>query len=120
MAEALEAAKTQGVEYIVFGDLFLENIRKYREKMLEGTGVNPLFPLWGKPTNVLARSMIESGIRAVTTCVDPKQLPSDFVGRIFDESFLAELPDGVDPCGEHGEFHTFVYGCPLFTRPIPM
>ena len=120
MAAALEEAKSQGVEYVVFGDLFLEDIRKYREKMLEGTGVNPLFPLWGKPTNVLARSMIESGIRAVTTCVDPKQLPSDFVGRIFDESFLAELPDDVDPCGEHGEFHTFVYDCPLFTRPIPI
>jgi uncharacterized protein (TIGR00290 family) len=107
-----------GVTHIAFGDLFLEDIRAYREKQLEGTGLRPLFPLWRQPTHALALEMIASGLKAKITCVDSRQLPADFAGREFDEGLLASLPPHVDPCGENGEFHTFVYDSPGWERPI--
>ena len=118
MAAAAATARTSGIDHIVFGDLFLTDVRAYREQLLAPMGITPLFPLWGRPTAALARQMLVAGVRAVLTCVDPKQLPGEFVGRAFDERLLADLPDGVDPCGEHGEFHTFVYDGPGFSAPI--
>ncbi len=118
MSQALDSALDDGIEHIAFGDLFLQDVRSYREKQLAGTGISPLFPLWGQPTDFLAQSMIDSGVQAVVTCVDPAQLPASFAGRIFDESLLADLPADVDPCGERGEFHTFVFGGPGFSSPI--
>ena len=118
MSGAMEAAKAAGVHDVVFGDLFLADIREYREQALLHTGIAPLFPLWEEPTERLARRMLDAGIRAVVTCVDPAQLPATFAGRHFDEDVLADLPAGVDPCGERGEFHTFVWDSPDFARPI--
>jgi uncharacterized protein (TIGR00290 family) len=118
MRAATDAARDQGVEVIVFGDLFLEDVRAYREDNLAGTGITPVFPLWDRATDELARTMIGAGVGAVLTCVDPKALPAEFAGRAFDDALLAELPPGVDPCGERGEFHTFVWNGPGFSRPI--
>jgi uncharacterized protein (TIGR00290 family) len=118
MTEATVTARTIGVNHIVFGDLFLGDVRAYREQMLARTGVTPLFPLWGRPTRALARQILDAGVRAVLTCVDTKQLPGEFAGRTFDEQLLADLPDGVDPCGERGEFHTFAWDGPGFSAPI--
>jgi uncharacterized protein (TIGR00290 family) len=118
MADATAAARAQGVESMVFGDLFLEDVRAYRDANLAGTGIAPVFPLWGRPTDALARDMIDAGVGAVLTCVDPTVLPAEFVGRPFDEALLADLPAGVDPCGERGEFHTFVWKGPGFRAPI--
>ena len=118
MGAAVAAARAEQVDAIVFGDLFLRDVREYRERMLAGTGIRPLFPLWELPTDRLAREMIDSGIRAVLTCVDPAQLPAEFAGRSFDAEFLDDLPEGVDPCGERGEFHTFVWDGPGFSSPI--
>lgn len=118
MAAAVAAAEADGVESVVFGDLFLADVRAYREQALAGTAVSPSFPLWGRPTRELAREMIQAGVRAVITCVDPAQAPAELIGRAFDEDLLADLPDGVDPCGERGEFHTFVWDCPAFRAPI--
>jgi len=118
MTEALDAARADGVDTIVFGDLFLADIRAYREQQLAGTGITPLFPLWDRPTPELARYMLDVGIDAVLTCVDPKQLPAAYAGRRFDLALLAELPAGVDPCGENGEFHTFVVDAPGFSAPL--
>lgn len=118
MADAMTTARNAGIEQIVFGDLFLQDVRTYRERNLAGTGITPVFPLWGRPTELLARDMLAAGVRAVLTCVDPNVLPSEFSGRAFDETLLAELPDGVDPCGERGEFHTFVWDAPGFSSPI--
>jgi uncharacterized protein (TIGR00290 family) len=122
MGEAIERARREGITHIAFGDLFLEDIRAYRERQLSGTGIEPLFPLWGTPadTPALAREMLAAGLRAVLTCVDPKQLDGRFVGRWFDADFLADLPPGVDPCGERGEFHTFCYAGPMFSASIPV
>ena len=120
MAAAITTATGAGVDRMVFGDLFLTDVRAYRERTLNGTGVTPVFPLWGEPTDLLARRMLDAGIQAVVTCVDPQQLPAEFVGRPFDEQFLADLPSGVDPCGENGEFHTFVWDGPGFSSPIPV
>lgn len=122
MRTAIAKAKALGVTQIAFGDLFLEDIRRYRVRLLEGTGVKPLFPIWTTPegTKDLARHMLDAGLRAVLTCVDPKQLSERFVGRQFDEDLLAELPTGVDPCGERGEFHTFCTMSPEFRRDIPV
>jgi uncharacterized protein (TIGR00290 family) len=120
MAGACEKAISNGIEGIAFGDLFLEDVRAYRERQLKGTGLEPIFPLWGQPTPELARTMIRSGLRAKLTCVDTKQLDAEFVGREFDEDFLAALPAGVDPCGEKGEFHSFVYAGPMFDLEIPV
>lgn len=117
MQAAVDAARSAGVEVMVFGDLFLQDIRAYRERQLEGTGVEPVFPLWGRDTQKLAREMVDVGVRATLTCVDPKQCPPSLVGRPF-EAVLDALPPGVDPCGEHGEFHTFVHDGPGFSRPI--
>jgi uncharacterized protein (TIGR00290 family) len=119
---AIAEAKASGVTHIAFGDLFLADIREYRVRLLEGTGVEPLFPIWttSEDTPDLARQMLNAGIRAVLTCVDPKQLSERFVGRQYDERLLADLPPGVDPCGERGEFHTFCYRCPEFSTEIPV
>lgn len=105
----------EGFDTIVFGDLFLEDVRAYREKQLRGTGLAPLFPLWGLETRLLAREMIASGQRAYVTCVDPSKLSSSFAGVEFNEAFLDALPPEVDPCGERGEFHSFVFASPAFT-----
>ena len=105
-----------GVEAMAFGDLFLEDIRRYREAKLAGTGIAPLFPLWGIDTGLLAREMIAGGLEAYVTCVDPRKLPASFAGRRFDLDLLADLPPGVDPCAENGEFHTFACAGPMFAR----
>ena len=118
MAAAMAAAAAEEVRHVVFGDLFLADVRAYRERALAGSGIEPLFPLWGRPTRRLAHDMVRSGVGAVLTCVDPQQLSPDFVGRRFDASLLADLPTGVDPCGERGEFHTFVWDAPHFRAPI--
>ena len=118
MRAAVERAVGEGFTHVAFGDLFLEDVRRYREERLAGTGLVPLFPLWGLPTPALGREMIAAGIEARLTCVDPRVLPATFAGRRFDAELLAELPAGVDPCGERGEFHTCVVGGPMFSQPI--
>jgi uncharacterized protein (TIGR00290 family) len=118
MTSAVGVARDAGVDLMVFGDLFLEDVRAYRETRLGGTGISPVFPLWGRSTDSLAHDMLGAGVRAVLTCVDPTVLAPDFVGRSFDEALLAELPTGVDPCGERGEFHSFVWDAPGFSAPI--
>jgi uncharacterized protein (TIGR00290 family) len=118
MEKFVAESKQQGIEYMAFGDLFLADIKEYREKKLAGTGITPLFPLWLTPTDLLAKEMISSGLRAVVTCVDPQQLPLSFAGREFNEQFLADLPRHVDPCGERGEFHTFAFDGPMFRKPL--
>jgi uncharacterized protein (TIGR00290 family) len=122
MRAALTEAKAAGITHMAFGDLFLADIREYRVRLLQGTGVEPLFPIWTTATDtpVLARRMLTAGLGAVLTCVDPRQLGERFVGRRYGEALLAELPAGVDPCGERGEFHTFCYQCPEFSREIPV
>lgn len=114
----VDEAVQSGVTAMAFGDLFLEDVRAYRERMLDGTGLTTLFPLWGRPTAELAREMLAGGLKARLTCVDPKVLPRAFAGRTFDAALLAELPAEVDPCGERGEFHTFVTDGPIFHRPV--
>lgn len=122
MATACAALRAAGVTHVAFGDLFLADVRAYRERQLAGTGLAPLFPLWGTSADTpgLARAMQAAGVRAVLTCVDPKQLPPDFAGREWDADLLADLPPGVDPCGENGEFHTFCHAGPMFRSPIPV
>jgi uncharacterized protein (TIGR00290 family) len=118
MTALCERAVGEAVQAIAFGDLYLADIRAYREKQLASTGLEPLFPVWHIPTADLARTMIASGLRAKITCVDPKVLAARFAGRDFDSQFLADLPPGIDPCGENGEFHSFVYDAPVFRQPI--
>jgi uncharacterized protein (TIGR00290 family) len=118
MSAALAEARREGVTRIIFGDLFLEDIRRYREEKLAGSGMTPVFPLWGRPTHELARDMIAGGVEARLVCIDPKVLPRSFAGRAFDAALLDELPKGVDPCGERGEFHTCVLAGPMFSRRI--
>jgi len=120
MRETCEEAVQKGIDHIAFGDLFLTDIRAYREKQLQNSGLQPLFPVWGLPTRELAHAMIKSGVRAKLTCVDPKLLAREFVGREFDEQLLSDLPPNVDSCGENGEFHTFVYAGPMFNQPLPV
>ena len=120
MGAAVANALSAQVEVIVFGDLFLEDVRRYRERMLDGSGLRPLFPLWQRPTAELADELIDSGVEAVVTCVDSAQAPADLAGRWYDRAFLAELPGGVDRCGENGEFHTVVVAGPDFGGPIPV
>lgn len=120
MSAVIQRAQAEGITIMAFGDLFLEDVRRYRETQLASTGITPLFPLWGLPTKELAANMIRSGLRARLTCIDPKQISASFVGREFDDSLLAELPPGADPCGERGEFHTFAYAGPMFRHPIPV
>ncbi|MDX1393105.1 MAG: ATP-binding protein [Gemmatimonadota bacterium] len=114
----LERAVDEGVEAMAFGDLFLEEIREYRERLLAPWPIEPLFPLWGEDTGALAREMIEGGLEATVTCVDPARLGPEWAGRAWDAAFVGELPDDVDPCGENGEFHTCVTAGPFFDRPI--
>jgi uncharacterized protein (TIGR00290 family) len=120
MRGVVERARSEGITHFAFGDLFLEDIRAYREKQLAGTGLEPIFPLWGPSSNTaaLAREMITSGLRAVLTCIDPTRIPRPFAGRTFDGEFLTDLPANVDPCGERGEFHTFCEAGPMFERPL--
>lgn len=120
MAQTCARAIDDGMEGIAFGDLFLEEIRSCREKQLKGTGLEPIFPLWGFPTRELAKEMIASGLRAKLTCVDMDQLDARFLGRDFDEKLLADLLAGVDPCGEKGEFHSHVYAGPILNEEIPV
>ena len=118
MAGAVRRAVGQGFSHVAFGDLFLEDVRRYREERLADTGLAPLFPLFGADTAALAREMVGSGVRARITCVNPKVLDRAFAGREFDAALLADLPTSVDPCGERGEFHTCAYAGPMFSRPI--
>lgn len=118
MAGAVAQARNEGITHIIFGDLFLEDVRAYREKNLAGTGITPLFPLWGRPTAALAREMIAAGLRAHLVTVQLEKLTREFAGRAFDSALLDDLPDQLDPCGENGEFHTFVSGGPMLRRPI--
>jgi uncharacterized protein (TIGR00290 family) len=118
MGGFIEREKERGVESIAFGDLFLEDIRAYREKSLSGTGITPIFPIWGLDTHILPATMLESGLRAHITCVDPSQLPTELSGREYDAGFLSDLPRGVDPCGENGEFHSFAFDGPMFRHRI--
>jgi uncharacterized protein (TIGR00290 family) len=120
MSEVIRRARREEISFIAFGDLFLEEIRAYRERQLKGTGVAPLFPIWGvaSDTPALAERMIAGGIRAVLSCVDPNQLAPEYAGRPFDRALLETLPAGVDPCGENGEFHTFCTAAPSFAQPL--
>ena len=120
MAAAMADAKARGVTHIIFGDLYLEDVRAYREKNLAGTGIAPVFPLWQKPTAQLARAMIDGGLEAHLAVVDLKKLPATFAGRRFDIGLIGALPAGSDPCGENGEFHTFVSAGPMLSRKIPV
>ena len=121
MAAALAAARAEyEISRVAFGDLFLEDIRRYREIRMHDSGLVPLFPLWGLPTSALARDMVRGGLKAQITCIDPRLLDPAFAGRRFDDGFLDDLPAGVDPCGEHGEFHSFAYAGPMFSKPIPV
>jgi len=118
MAEVCVRAIAEHMDAVAFGDLFLEDVRAYRERQLKPTGLEPLFPLWGIPTAELARTMIAGGLRARVACIDTKKLPASFAGRQFDEAFLADLPARTDPCAERGEFHTCVYAGPMFSAPV--
>ena len=118
MGRAVASAVASGFTHVAFGDLFLEDVRKYREDRLAGSGLQPLFPVWGVPTTALANEMIASGLRARLACVDTRVLDASFVGREFDRALLADLPEHIDPCGEKGEFHSCVYAGPMFRTPI--
>lgn len=118
MGEAVASAVREGITHMIFGDLFLVDIRAYREQKLAGTGITPVFPLWDRPTPALAQAMIASGLEAYLATVDLKKLPAEFAGRRFDAQLLADLPDGIDPCGENGEFHTCVVAGPMFSRRL--
>lgn len=118
MARAMAEADGDGIEVVVFGDLFLQDVRDYRIDRLASTGLQPIFPVWGSDTQELARKMIEAGVGAFVTAVDTTQLDASFAGRSFDERFLSDLPEEVDPLGENGEFHTFCYDAPVFDHPI--
>jgi uncharacterized protein (TIGR00290 family) len=120
MGEAVARAVHDGISHIIFGDLFLADIKAYREQKLAGTGITPLFPLWEWPTLPLAQAMIAGGLEAYIATVDRKKLPAEFASRKFDASLLADLPEGVDPCGENGEFHTCVVAGPMFSQRIPV
>jgi uncharacterized protein (TIGR00290 family) len=119
MASTLAAEALRGIDHVAFSDLFLEDVRAYREERLGWAGKHGVFPLWRRDTAELARDMVTSGFQAILVCVDPRALDPSFAGRDFDAGFLADLPPGVDPCGENGEFHTFVWGAPMYREPIP-
>ena len=118
MRVAVAQAVAEGFTHVAFGDLFLEDVRKYREQKLAGTGLTPLFPIWGIPTDQLAAQMVESGLRSVLTCINPKHLDRSFAGRQFNRELLDDLPAGVDKCGERGEFHSFAWDGPMFNTPV--
>ena len=119
LMDVLTRVKSDGIERVVFGDIFLEWIKEYREKNLARVGMTPILPIWGRDTRELAQSFINLGFRAVLTCVNTKTFPKSFLGRVYDERLMAELPPGVDPCGENGEFHSFVFAGPIFQESIP-
>jgi uncharacterized protein (TIGR00290 family) len=118
MRDACAAAVAGGVEAMAFGDLYLEDVRRYREERLAGTGIRPVFPLWGRDTHALVGEMLDGGLRARITCVDPRKVPATFAGRELDASLVADLPPGTDPCAENGEFHTCAYAGPMFAKPL--
>jgi uncharacterized protein (TIGR00290 family) len=118
MAAAIARARAGRFTHVAFGDLFLEDVRRYREDRLAGTGLEPLFPVWGRDTRDLAREMLRGGLRAILTCTDPRHVPRGLAGRDYDERLLGDLPPGVDPCGERGEFHTFAWSGPMFQAPV--
>lgn len=118
MSAFIEIAKKENVTHFAFGDLFLEDVRQYRVTKLLNSGIEPIFPIWRMPTNQVAREIIAIGQKTVITCIDPRKIAPTFAGRYFDESFLEDLPPGVDPCGEQGEFHSFVFDSPLFSSPL--
>jgi uncharacterized protein (TIGR00290 family) len=120
MAAAVADAEAAGVTHMIFGDLFLADVRAYRERKLAGTGITPVFPLWGRPTAALAGEIIAAGVEAYLVCVDRKQLSAAFAGRSFDRTLLADFPAGVDPCGENGEFHSFVAAGPMLRGRVPL
>jgi uncharacterized protein (TIGR00290 family) len=120
MSRACTSAVQQGISAVAFGDLFLEDVRRYREDRLRGTGLEPIFPLWGQNTRELILEMLDAGLRARIVCADPSKLPADFIGRDLDYELVSRLPAKVDPCGENGEFHTFAYAGPMFHEPIPI
>jgi len=120
MSAACASAVQQGISAVAFGDLFLEDVRRYREDRLRGTGLEPMFPLWGQNTRQLILEMLDGGLRARIVCADPSKLPADFIGHDLDHDLLNRLPAKVDPCGENGEFHTFAYAGPMFHQPIPI
>jgi diphthamide synthase (EF-2-diphthine--ammonia ligase) len=120
LLETWRRVREAGAAEVAFGDLFLQDVRSYREMQLRETGLTPLFPLWHLPTAALAADMVRAGVRARVTCIDPSKLPAAFAGCEFNQAFLDEIPGSVDPCGENGEFHTFVYASPEFTRPLPV
>ena len=120
MGEAFDRLYDDGIRRVAFGDIFLEDLREYRERQLAASGLECLFPIWKQPTADLARSFIRDGFEAVAVCINPAALDGSFAGRSFDESFVADLPEGVDPCGENGEFHTFVWDGPILLQPIPV
>lgn len=122
MRAVIDRARAERVTHVAFGDLFLEDVRQYRLRMMSGTGIEPVFPIWCSPADTpgLARTMLGAGLRAVLTCVDPKQLAPEFAGRAYDAALLAELPPAVDPCGERGEFHTFCFAGPMFAHEIAL
>jgi uncharacterized protein (TIGR00290 family) len=114
----IELKNRLSITHVAFGDLYLEDVRAYREKQMGSLGLTPLFPIWGQPTNELAQQMVGAGVKAWLTCVDPKQLPREFAGRAYDDRLLGELPGAVDSCGENGEFHTFAWDGPMFASPV--
>ena len=120
MGEAFDRLHDDGIRRVAFGDIFLEDLREYRERQLAASGLECLFPIWKQPTAVLAQSFIRDGFKAVAVCIKPAVLDSSFAGRAFDAAFVADLPEGVDPCGENGEFHTFVWAGPILPRPVPV
>jgi uncharacterized protein (TIGR00290 family) len=118
MASILAAQEFRGIDHVAFSDLFLEDVRAYRENRLAQAGKHGVFPLWGRDTTELAQDMIAQGFRAIVVCLDPRVVDPSFAGRAFDLDLLADLPEGVDPCGENGEFHTFVWDAPMYREPI--
>jgi uncharacterized protein (TIGR00290 family) len=118
MERFVERARQQRIDCFAFGDLLLEDVRRHREERLAGTGIAPLFPLWGMPTGELSREMVSSGLRAIITCLDPQHLSTELAGHEYDASFLDRIPTGVDPCGENGEFHTFAFDGPMFRQAL--
>ena len=118
MGDFVEKAKKDKIENFSFGDLFLEDIRNYREEKLKDSGIKAIFPIWGSPTNKLSREMVSSGLRTIITCINPKQTPEEFIGKEFNDDFLDSLPASIDPCGENGEFHSFVFDGPMFKESI--
>lgn len=118
MSSVVQKAVADGFTHVAFGDLFLEDIRRYREDRLAGTGLTPIFPLWGRPTSELSKDMIDGGLEAHLTCIDPRVMPRELAGRRYDVTLLDDLPSGVDPCGERGEFHSCAVGGPMFSEPL--